>query len=333
MASETDTIALTRVARLFHILTALNSRGPRTRVSRADLADECDCTVRTIQRDIELLQDHAHVPIRYDRPSRTYTLDATDWAYPIVSLTLPDALALALARGLLAAPGFPHKAAVLAALDKTTAGLTPTLRAAMAQTEDALHVEPLGRDYSNAPVSPLLEAAQARRSVEIDYASRSGGRRGWRRVDPYKVALRNGQNWEMHAWCHTNQAVRTFALDQIQGLKITADEFAVRADEWAAFQREAGVIGGLRSGPEIAVRVRFSPDIAAYAADIRWADTLHLEPQSDGALLLTGAVRGADGILVEILRWRRHAHVLGGPELRARVTEEIEAMAALYAEK
>lgn len=253
----------------FSALTLLRSRPPRARIGRAELAAACECDVRTVQRDLTLLQDHGLAPIEYDRASRTYRLTDTDWAYPVVSLTAQDALALALARGLLSAPGFPHKGAVLAALDKTTAGLAPALRAALARTQDVLHVERLGRDYSRAPVSPLLEAAQARRTVEIDYLSRSGGRRGWRRVDPYEVALRNGRNWEMHAWCHANSAVRTFALDKIQDLRPAAGQFAVREDEWAAFRRETGVIGGVRGGPEVAVHVRFAPDVAAYAADIQ----------------------------------------------------------------
>lgn len=50
--------------------------------------------------------------------------------------------------------------------------------------------------------------------------------------------------------------------------------------------------------------------------------------EPNGALLLTGTTQGMEGLLVELLRWRRHAHVVGGPELRARMTEEIRAMAA-----
>lgn len=333
LTPDSDNVALKQTARLFQILTLLCSRPLHTRIGRAELAAACECDIRTIQRDITLLQDHDLAPVEYDRENRTYRLTETAWAYPIVTLTLQDALALALARGLLAAPGFPHKDAVLAALDKTTVGLTPVLRAALAQTEDVLRVEPLRRDYSHAPLAPLMEAAQDHRTIEIDYLSRSGGRRGRRRVDPYEVALRNGQNWEMHAWCHANNAMRTFALDRILDHRPTAERFNVREDEWAAFRRETGVIGGVRSGPEVAVDVRFSPEVAAYAADIQWPETLQLSPQPDGSVLLTGTVRGLDGILVEILRWRRHAQVLGGPELRARIGEEIQAMAAHYVEK
>lgn len=333
MAPSLENDALTRVARLFRIVTVLKSRGPHGRVSRADLADECGCHPRTIQRDLELLQMRAHVPLDYDRRSRTYTLTDASWTYPVVALTVEDALALALARGLLAAPGFPHKDAVLAALDKATAGLAPALRDELAQTAGLLHADPLRRDYSQAPVAALLDAARIHRSVEIDYQSRSRGERTWRRVDPYQVAQREGQFWEMHAWCHTRRRILTFALDQVHEMRPTDEPFAVRETEWAAFHDVAGVIGGLRGGRPLPVDVRFAPEITPYVRDQQWANTLRLRTETDGAIRLTGTVQGMDGLLVEILRWRRHAEVLGGPELRARITEEIQAMAALYAEQ
>lgn len=330
MTFPPESEALSRVTRLFQIVTALRSLRPGQRLGRAELAAECGVNVRTIQRDIELLQGQAHVPIDYDRTRRTYVLPDVGWRYPSVALTVEDALALALARGLLSAPGTPHGGAILAALDKATVGLAPSLQVELSQATGVLRAGSLARDYSHAPVAPLLEAARARRSCEIDYHSRSGGGRGWRRVDPYEVSVRDGQHWEMHAWCHTRQAVRTFALDQVRGVRSTGETFTLRAEEWAAFRRAAGVVGGVRGGPPVAVEVRFAPEAAAYAADRQWPPTLRLERRPDGSARLTGAVQGLDGLLVELLRWRRHAEVLGGPELRARMAEEIRAMAALY---
>ena len=52
----------------------------------------------------------------------------------------------------------------------------------------------------------------------------------------------------------------------------------------------------------------------------------------DGAALLTGIAHGGtDALIAEILRWRRHAEVLGGPELRARMAEEVRELAGMYA--
>jgi hypothetical protein len=55
----------------------------------------------------------------------------------------------------------------------------------------------------------------------------------------------------------------------------------LREAEWAAFNAQAGVIGGLRGGAEWPSRLSFAP-VAGYARARRWPPTLATEPQTDG---------------------------------------------------
>jgi len=141
-----------------------------------------------------------------------------------------------------------------------------------------------------------MAAAGSGLTVEIGYRSRSRGEQSWRRVDPYAVAAREGQYWELQGWCHRNQEIRTFALSE------TA----------------------------ITVNVVFSAEVAVYAADRQWPEGLTLTAQENGTMRLTGQVQGTEGIVPELLRWRRYCRVEGGAELKAQIAEEIRAMAALY---
>jgi predicted DNA-binding transcriptional regulator YafY len=188
----------------------------------------------------------------------------------------------------------------------------------------------LTRDYSRAPISELVATARTRHAVEVDYRSRSRSERCWRRVDPYVVEARAGQFWELHGWCHRNAAIRTFALDQVFGIREVGETFMVRETEWTAFAASQGIVGGLRGGPAVDVDVVFQPPLAAYARDHAWPEGLRLEMQDDGTARLTGTVQGTDSLVAELLRWRRFCRVDGGPELRARIAEEVQAMAALY---
>jgi hypothetical protein len=173
-------------------------------------------------------------------------------------------------------------------------------------------------------------------TVELDYVSRSRAERSWRRVDPYAVEARAGQFWELHRWCHRNAAIRTFALDQVLGMRETGGSFAVRSTEWETFSSMGGVIGGIRGGEAVAVDVLFVPPVALYARDHGWPAGLTVisEPSGSGALSgsvrLRGTVSGVSGLVPELLRWRRYCRVEGGPVLLARMTEEVRAMAALY---
>jgi len=329
--------AYQRAIRLFRILTLVVNRRPDQPLGRDHLARACACNVRTISRDLDHLIPY--VPITWDDDQDAYVLLQKDWRLPpVVELTLEDALALALLRGLVSAPGLlPQQDAILAALDKAAAGLAAPLQdlmrdAARALTGDApaagaLFAAP--RDYGAAPVLALLEAVALERTVRIDYDSRNSSR-AWRDIDPYKVLPRDGIYWELHGWCHKNQAMRTFALDRVRAVDPPGAPFVWREAEWAEFEAKAG-IGGIRGGEALPVQVRFAPAVAAWARDRRWPPGLTITDAPDGAALLTGIAHGGtDALIAEILRWRRHAQVLGGPELRARMAEEVRELAGMY---
>ena len=295
-----------------------------------ELSFVCGCSTQTIQRDVETLRA-VGVPLEYDPHAKAYRLPDKEWAFPIVSLTAQDALAIALARGLLTAPGIPQQAALLSVLDKAIVGLPPALKTLLAEAAAAVRPAALVRDYSQAPLDALIQAAVSRRTVEIDYASASGGHRAWRRVDPYAVEPRDGQFWELHGWDHHRSAIRTFALDRVFGMRTTGESFTPNDAAWAAFAGASGVMGGLRGGVPEAVDVLFAAPVAAYALARRWPAGLRCVATGDGIARLTGEVQGLDSITAELLRWRRFAQVLGGPALRARIQEELTAMLALYA--
>jgi predicted DNA-binding transcriptional regulator YafY len=331
MAAYYNSDAPARAARLFKIATLVASRRPGERIGREQLAAACDCTPKTIQRDIQCLQSAA-IPLEYDTTERSYTLPARGWTYPLVQMTATDAMALALARGLLinTTAALPFAREIAAALDKATGGLTPALRVLLEAASHALADHGgTARDYSNAPVGLLLESISRCETVEMEYESRSSRTREWRAVDPYRLARRDGRYFELHAWCHRHQEVRTFALDRISGARLTGRTFTPRP--WD--ESEEGVVGGLRGGPPVTVEVRFDAVVAPYAQERRWGfqATFTESDRGDGSILMCGVVRGVEGIVRELLAWMHHAEVLGGPALRTRMADEVRAMAALYA--
>lgn len=322
--------AIARVARLFKIITLLRSQTSGRPLGRAALAQACECDRRTIQRDLGLLLE-AGIPITYDYARRAYVLPEKGWTFPVAPLTGEDALALALLRGIVAAPGLPQAPRLSATLDKLAGSLSPALGELMREAGRVFRLGQAARDYSAAPLAELMAASAGGRTVEIEYRSRSQGDvRLLRSVDPYVVEARAGQFWELHGWCHRNGAIRTFALDQVFGMRETGAGFTVRAAEWEVFAATQGVVGGVRGGASASVDVVFLPPVASYARDHRWPTGLTLTPGEAGTARLTGAAQGLDGLVAELLRWRRYCRVEGGPELWARMAEEVQAMAAHY---
>jgi predicted DNA-binding transcriptional regulator YafY len=246
-------------------------------------------------------------------------------------MTPTDVMALAIARGLLlnTPSALPFTTEIAAALEKVTAGLTPLLRSMLESASHALTEQGgTARDYSRAPIGLLLEAMSRRETIEMRYESRSSRKTEWRKVDPYRLDRRDGRYFELHAWCHRREQVRTFALDRIAEVRETGETFTVRP--WDAY--DEGVVGGLRGGPLVRVEVRFDPLVTPYARERRWPFTAQFQDDGDGSVIMRGEVRGVEGIVRELLTWQRHARVLGGPELKARMAEEARAISALYAD-
>lgn len=320
-----------RAARLFKIVTLVASRRPGERLGREQLAEACECTSKTIQRDIQCLQD-AHIPIEYDTVGRTYTLCDRGWTYPLVQMTATDAMALALARRYLTdSPSpLPFRKEIADALRKATSGLTPALRSLLESTSHGLSDRGgTARDYSRAPLGLLLESISAHETVEMTYDSRSSHTCERRIIDPYRLDRRDGRYFDLQAWCHRREEVRTFALDRISDVRKTGERFVPRT--WD--ESDEGVVGGLRGGDPVSVEVRFHPQVTAYAKERRWGFRAEWEGREDGSLVMRGTVRGVEGIVRELLGWQRYVEVLGGPELRTRMAEEVRAMAALYEEQ
>ena len=327
MAAYYNSDAPARAARLFTIVTIVASRRSGERIGREQLADACACTSKTIQRDVQCLQD-AHIPLEWDPALRSYTLPDRGWVYPLVQMTASDAMALALARGLMIhSSAFPFAPEIAAALEKATAGLTPGLRILLEGATQALADQGgTARDYSHAPVGTILEAIAKRQTVEMQYESRSSRTCERRTIDPYRLDRRDGRYFELQAWCHRREEVRTFALDRISDITLTGQVFTRRPWDEAG----EGIVGGLRGGDPVQVEVRFLPQVAAYARERRWGFSTNFEEPGDGSLIMRATVRGVEGIVRELLTWQRYAVVLGGPELRLRMADEARAIAALY---
>ena len=204
LSSQSQSDAIARVARLFKIITLVQSQTRGRPLGRSALAQACECDVRTVQRDLALL------------------------------------------RVIVAAPGLPQAPRLAATLDKLAGSLSPALGELMQEAGRVFRPGQAARDYSAAPLTELMAASAGGRTVEIEYRSRSqGDARLWRAVDPYVVEARAGQFWELHGWCHRNGAIRTFALDQVFGIRSVEETFTVREAEWNAFAASQGVVTGM----------------------------------------------------------------------------------------
>jgi proteasome accessory factor C len=103
------------------------------------------------------------------------------------------------------------------------------LATALAKLEDALGTSEVTVELDVPPALPALrEAAEAGRTLEIDYWSAGRDELTTRRIDPGPPFFAVGE-WYSDAYCHLRGEPRMFRVDRIRGVRTTDETFAPSA--------------------------------------------------------------------------------------------------------
>lgn len=299
--------------------------------------------LRAFERDkADLLE--LGVPIRYITPDEDdsledggYVIDLKRFKMPEVRLTPDEISALVLAASVAhAMPGGAYPKIVDLALKKLAFDLPelPDTPTEFPRPAPVLVHFPEARAPSRAVFveiyATLESATRLRKRVTLTYQAAATGMLSKRDLDPYALVYREGA-WLAVGYCHLRKDVRSFRIDRMQE--------AVQAPKPKSpdFERPAGF------------------DVKAFAQRSPW--TFATDPPEEVQLSLTteaaeagnedfgaSAVRRQDGdhtlvtfdcgnlefATTRILAAKGAIRVLRGDRLRARVHEELSAIAAHY---
>jgi predicted DNA-binding transcriptional regulator YafY len=268
-----------------------------------DAAEKLDCTVRTIWRDLQVLE-RAGFPLYGDKHAdgrRSVLKLQEDFKAGLpVKLTLAETAALLMSRDLLRPASPPILgAAITSAFDKIGRALHRDARQLLDQMRESIGVRAVGAKLQ-APaaehVALIQRAMLERRRLDMRYYSMSRDEENRRQVDPYHLTVYDG-GYYLVGYCHWRKTERIFAVERIRELGITATTFKVRAGFNAA--RYLGHAWGIIQGEIVPVRVIFSRGVARYIRDRIWHPSQELRDLPDGRLEVS--LRVADTL--EVRRW------------------------------
>lgn len=314
----TDISPTARALRAMEILQA------RPGATAGELAAGLGVTERAARRYVEILRE-AGIPVESTRgPYGGYRLGRGTRLPPVV-FTEPEALGLVMA----VLDGHPAAAdpddligtalsKVIRALPDSVGRQAAALRAhaSAAPDRDAARTDP-------ATTSTLVAAVAARRRVLVVYRSDAG--REWEaEVDPWAVVVRHGR-WYLLCHSHRANAIRTYRIDRIRGIEVTAQEFEPPRDldPVAALEENLGV------GWEYPTRVVFAAPLAEVAPWVR-PPMGRLEAAGDGCVLSGSTSNPAMYAQEWLARLPFAFRVEGGLELRAAVATVAARFAAAF---
>ena len=289
-----------------------------------ELADALDCQLRSVYRDLEVLQT-AGFPLCSDRIEGKKVwaiIDSYKTSIPL-PLDLPELMALYFSLDMFRAM---HNTALYESLEslfqKITATLPPQSSRFLKHLRKAISVDQ--KQYRNFGalkniIADINDAVMRRRSVDITYFALHRKSRTKRRVDPYRIWFVNGAFY-LIGHCHLRDEIRTFAIDRIKTLALTESAFQVPDDlNLDAFM--SGGFGAISGVPEL-VRIEFTPEISGYIEEKIWHSSQKIHSRPDGSIMFEAMVAVNEELENWVLSWGAKARVIEPLELQNRIRDE-----------
>lgn len=293
------------------------------------LADQLDCSERTVKYHLDALRNECNAPIDYIE-GRGWILDQNNnqaWEMPGLWLTEQDIQSMLLLMSILERfdNGLLHKA-----LQPVSRLINDTLSArniSRAEIDKRIKIIPLANTaIPDKHLRCVFSALVKRKQVTIDYCDYQRNHTH-RRISPQRLIYYR-DNWSIDAWCHRRNELRTFALSRISEAELTKQQAVNIPDDELDHYYSPGY--GLFSGKaKYTARLRFFAAISREIAKQQW----HPKQQGkwDGEdYLLTLPYSDPRELVQDILRHSPNVIVESPASLKNSVKRQLQAALALY---
>ncbi|HNR14394.1 MAG TPA: WYL domain-containing protein [Thermodesulfobacteriota bacterium] len=298
-----------RIHRVLHILNKLD-QGKPVYVSR--LAEELDVTVRSIQRDIRLLED-AGFPLAEGALRGSYVL-MDGFKLGRSQLTDREWSLLLCFKGMADRIGAPFQKLMDSIIQKN---LHPT------NTCDWFYLktdEPAGVNNAEVLLSTLINAIRNREILGFTYRVYSDYEV---QAKPFKIAQYNGF-WYLVAEDTADSLIKKYALDRIKDLDGTGKHFDTIRDDLAQILDESfNIWFGHDRGKKVLIEA--SADVADYFRRRKWFPNQEVVGEKEnGNLVISYVVSNFMEIIPFLKSWLPHVWVVKPERLRKILREELE---------
>lgn len=308
------------IERITKIVRFIRKRGS---ASMSFLKDELEVSEATLKRDFAFLQDRLGCPLEWNRTKRGWVIrddlaEGGRFELPGVWFDSSEVVALLTMLHLVEGvqPGL---------LEDHVAPLKSRLRSMLAEgTMSARPIENKLRLIHFAPrkvepkhfqiiASGLLEGKR----LHLEYWNRDRQESTRRIISPQQL-VHYRENWILDAWCHSKNAIRSFALDAIQSVKVLEESSTEVSPEEMQVHFRSGY--GIFAGPAVhRARLKFTPERAQWVGKETWHHDQTSAYLEDGSYVLEVPYSNDQELIMDLLRHSPEVEVLGPPELRRKL--------------
>ena len=318
--------------RQWNLLKALQAH--RFGIGTAELAVRMECTKRTVQRDLNVLQQSGF-PVSYearDFGKRFWKLAPHFIEREGLMLSVTEMLSLFLSRQVLAPlAGTQFGDGLATALEKIKALLPARALNYFDDLDENLLVKTVAKhDYSgqDKEIRIINQAMAETRVVKIRYRSASKGRVIDARFRPYGLVF-----FGMNLYCigHLEEygEVRTLKVARFLGLELTSDTF----EKPATFSLAAhthGAFGVFGPGKFQTIRIRFTGWAATNVREHTWHPSQKIVKDTSKSLVATFELSDTTEFKRWLLGYGRHAVVLSPKPLVVEMAADLAEARQAY---
>ncbi len=226
----------------------------------------------------------------------------------------------------------PHVASALRKLGIALESLAPSISIFIRNSANTFDDGSKRQDPHYLQVLEKITLAWAeKRKVQLWYRSADESNVKEYQFCPYFIEVSAvGQAIYSIGLIKPNDQMRTFKIDRIERIEILKDVYSVPEDfDPEQLFKQAWGIWFTEQEP-VAVRLRFSAQVARRVLETRWHPTEQVTEQSDGSLLWSAAIAEPLEMVPWIRGWGADVEVLQPQELRKQIQEEVGKMYQLY---
>ncbi|MDD4615021.1 MAG: WYL domain-containing protein [Caldisericia bacterium] len=312
--------------RYFRISLSLQGKGFP---SLEKLATDCEVSVRTIKRSIQVMRDEFDAPIEYSPQYKGYHL-LHDWSFQLPNLSEKELIQLLMVTSTVKQfHGTPLENTFQSIEKKLNAIFSDYITVPSEHYHTILSLNPnpvqIKKDIHNS-FSILMKSITNQKTVWIHYYTMSNHSESEREVDPYHLYNKDGI-WYFCGYCHTRQEVRDFALDRILKIKMLCKSFKKLEDFNPQDYCKSSL--HIRKGGSCQCTIWFDPIAAPYIRERKWHCSQTIQEQTDKSIILELNANQQE-IKEWVLQHSYHAKVLQPLSLQKEIQSEITKMMNLY---
>lgn len=293
------------------------------------LAEDCDVSLRTTQRDLYSIEASNVFPI-WRTNGRCGIL--IKQYLPPIHFSPSEALNLFLASRLMLGYAQRYDPDIASIFIKLNCILPSPLKEQAQKTINWMNTLPQNSQVVQT-LGRLAEAWITGHIVHISYQSYPAEEASERDIDVYYIQpVSIGHSAYVIGYCHYMKKIRTFKVERIESIAILPESYTIPTD-FDANKHLSSAWGIVTDDKIETIKLRIVPELVRLMEETVWHPSQSVKRQKDGSAVMTLRVASTWELVTWILGWGEKVEVLEPVGLRGEVAGVARKTASVYKDK